>query len=127
MYKIIHFKEGRLFSDIQKSFMDNIGKYNVSDPFHRNGSNYEEVKKGLQRSFYSYTCRKENLKVLPYFYVGDCSISLCISCNTRYVDGYIISPELKIMGLFIKTPWWDEESYPDFHKFANSIWWGISY
>jgi hypothetical protein len=121
MYKIIRFKEERLFSDVQKSFMNKIGKYNVSDPFHRNSSNHEEVKKGLQKSFYSYTHLKENVKVLPYFYTGDCSISLCISCGARYVEGSIIPPKLKIIGLFIKTPWCDEESHPDFHKFANSI------
>jgi hypothetical protein len=80
----------------------------------------EEIKKGQQRSFYPYKNVSENLKVLPYFHYGEALISLCISCDTRYVEGSIISPKLKIIGLYLETPWYRGVS-PEFHEFSNSI------
>jgi hypothetical protein len=116
MQKFIHFEEERPFSEVQKSFMARF-KNNFSDHF---VGNPEEIKRGQQRSFYSYKNVSENLKVLPYFHDGECLISLCISCNARYVDGSIIPPNLKIIGLYLETPWNGGIS-PKFHEFSRSV------
>ena len=116
MQKIIRFEKERSFSEIQKSFMERFAN-NFSNHF---VGNPEEIKKGQQRSFYPYKNVSENLKVLPYFHYGECSISLCISCDARYVEGSIISPKLKIIGLYLETPWTGGTS-PGFYEFSNSI------
>ena len=116
MQKFIRFEKERPFSEVQKSFMDRLG-----DKFSNHFvGNPEEIKKGQQRSFYPYKNVSENLKVLPYFHYGECSISLCISCDARYVDGSIIPPKLKIIGLFLETPWYGGTP-SEFHEFSNSI------
>lgn len=105
MNKIIRFKKEKPFSEIQESLMNKLGKdfskYFVGNP--------KEIKKGLQRSFFPYKNVSENLKILPYYFDGKSSINLCISCDTRYIDGSIISPKLKIVGIYVETPW--NESY----------------
>ena len=116
MQKFIRFEKERPFSEVQKSFMDRLGD-KFSDHF---VGNPEEVKEGHQRSFYPYKNVSENLKVLPYFHDGECLISLCTSCDARYVEGSIIPPKLKIIGLYLETPWYRGVS-PEFHEFSNSI------
>ena len=120
MQKFIRFEKERSFSEVQKSFMDrfeNMFGNNISNHF---VGNPEEIKKGQQRSFYPYKNVSENLKVLPYFHDGECLISLCISCDARYVEGSIIPPKLKIIGLYLETPW-TGGTFPGFYEFSNSI------
>lgn len=116
MQKFIRFEKERPFSEVQKSFMDRLGD-KFSDHF---VGNPEEVKKGQQRSFYPYLNVSENLKVLPYFHDEECLISLCVSCDARYVDGSIIPPKLKIIGLYLETPW-NGGTSPEFWEIPNSI------
>ena len=123
MNKIIRFKKEKPFFEIQESLMNKLGKdfskYFVGNP--------KEIKKGLQRSFFPYKNVSENLKILPYYFDGKSSINLCISCDTRYIDGSIISPKLKIAGIYVETPW--NESYSleldEIVKAINS-WWYLS-
>lgn len=116
MQKFIRFEKERPFSEVQKSFMDRLG-----DKFSNHFvGNPEEVKKGHQRSFYPYKNVSENLKVLPYFHNGGCLINLCTSCDARYVEGSIIPPKLKIIGLYLETPWYEGYS-PKFDGIINTI------
>ena len=117
MVNFIRFKEGKEFSKIQKSFIEKFGdrlpKYIWGNP--------EEIKSGLHRSFHSYTKLGENLKVLPYFHDRDYSICLCISCDTRYIDGTPIPPTLKIIGIRIELG----QEKASYDAFINSLvkWW----
>ena len=114
MQKFIRFEKERPFSEIQKSFIEKFGNRLSKHIW----GNPEEIKKGLHRSLYSYKKLSENLKVLPYFHDKECSICLCISCDTRYIDGTPILPTLKIIGICIETPE-GKEFYLD--AFINSF------
>ena len=122
MYKsdFIRFKKEKSFSEVQKSLMDKLGD-KFSECF---VGNPDEIKKGLQRSFYPYRNVSENLKVLPYYFNQESGISLCISCSTRYVDGSVIPPKLKIIGICIEYPWY--KGFPqDLQEMVKAInkWW----